>query len=355
MINFIKSAAFSSARRKFFQIAGVGSQATPKQNHAVNREKNRRGSAINAPLPAFEYFTVMAGLRSWLSQIRFLAVSAATAVVLTGCANESDVLDRVEVPHKSAFTGPFPQNFSIHGIDVSKYQGNVDWRAVRHGGVQFAWIKATEGADHLDPKFRENWQESKAAGVPRGAYHFVYWCRPWKQEIAWFEQNVPVDADALPPVLDVEATPDSRTCKRTLYREDVIPELRNMLTELERHYGKRPVIYSSVDFYQAILQPDELSEYPIWIRSTKYSPHVKYGNRAWHFWQYQSDGSIPGIVGKVDRNAFFGDQKQWTAWLYGGREHRENLPPANAVATAGEPPLQTTQLMPMSLNDGAHY
>ncbi|HWG04751.1 MAG TPA: GH25 family lysozyme, partial [Beijerinckiaceae bacterium] len=164
----------------------------------------------------------------------------------------------------------------------------------------------------------------------------------------------------------------------------VLPELRSMLSELERHYGKRPVIYSSVDFYQAILAPNELDDYPIWIRSTKYSPHVKYGNRAWHFWQYQSDGSVPGIAGKVDRNAFFGDRKQWVAWLQ-GNERRGPVPPANAVAVAAEPSspepaarapiprtsvlqapmtqaarlqtsaLQPMQLLPMSLNDGPHY
>jgi hypothetical protein len=89
--------------------------------------------------------------------------------------------------------------------------------------------------------------------VPRGAYHFVYWCRPWQEEMAWFEQNVPVDPDALPPVLDVEATPESRTCKRTLTRESVVPEMRAMLQRMQRHYGKKPIIYVTVDFYQAIL------------------------------------------------------------------------------------------------------
>lgn len=255
------------------------------------------------------------------------------------------MLDRVETPHKSQFTGPFPQDFAIRGIDVSKYQGDVDWRAVRSSGVRFAWIKATEGGDRVDPKFWQNWEGAKAAGIARGAYHFVYWCRPWQEEVAWFERNVPVERDALPPVLDVETTPDSRTCRRVLYRDQVLPELRGMLAELERHYGKRPMIYSSVDFYQAILRPDELSEYPIWIRSTKYSPHVKYGDRRWHFWQYQSDAFVPGIRGKVDRNAFFGDEKQWTVWLNGGPQHGPTAPAVlDASAAENEPALQAMQL-----------
>ena len=67
---------------------------------------------------------------------------------------------------------------------------------------------------------------------------------------------------------------------------------------MERHYGKKPIIYSSVDFYQAILHSDALSEYPIWVRSTKYHPKVRYGDRKWTFWQYRSDGRVPGIVGR---------------------------------------------------------
>jgi len=86
---------------------------------------------------------------------------------------------------------------------------------------------------------------------------------------------------------------------------------------MERHYGKRPVIYVTVDFYQAILSDGEFSDYPMWVRSTKHPPNVPYGNRRWAFWQYQSDGRVPGINAKVDRNAFFGDESQWRAWLAG--------------------------------------
>src|SRR6478752_5060996 len=191
----------------------------------------------------------------------------------------------------------------VQGIDVSKYQGNIDWQAVRDSGVRFAWIKATEGGDVVDSKFEANWEGARAAGIPRGAYHFMFWCRPWQEEVNWFEKNVPVEPDALPPVLDVEATPQSKMCKRTLERDKTLADMRAILQEMERHYGKKPVIYSSVDFYQSILYDGALSEYPIWVRSTKYHPAVRYGNRHWHIWQYASDGSVPGIQGAV-RNYF---------------------------------------------------
>jgi len=215
--------------------------------------------------------------------------------------------------------GSFPATrsaeFAVHGIDVSKYQGGIDWRAVKDSGVAFAYIKATEGGDAVDSKFQANWEGARAAGVPRGAYHFVYWCRPPHEEIANFKSIVPQESDALPPVLDVEATPTSRSCKRTLEREEVLRDMKQMLEDMERHYGKKPVIYSSVDFYQAILHSDALSEYPIWVRSTKYHPKVRYGDRKWTFWQYRSDGNVPGISGAVDQNAFSGTPAEWERWL----------------------------------------
>jgi lysozyme len=253
---------------------------------------------------------------------RPLATAVAAGLFVAGCSSAVPIASDYRsvgtiAPAKSQFAGTHPHDFPIHGIDVSKYQGDIDWQAVHGGGIQFAFIKATEGADRVDPKFLQNWQGAKAAGVKRGAYHFAYWCRQPQEEMANFLRTVPHDPDALPPVLDVEATPTSGSCKKTLYREQTIAQMREMLQMMERAYGKRPVIYSTVDFYESILHPSELEEYPIWIRSTKYSPHVRYGKRKWHFWQYQSDAQIPGIRGNVDRNAFGGDQRQWMAFAGG--------------------------------------
>ena len=233
---------------------------------------------------------------------------------LAACGGSADRTHSIRPP-KSEFTGPYPHDFPIHGIDVSNHQGDIDWNAVRQSNVRFAYIKATEGGDHVDQRFAQNWAGAKAAGVKHGAYHFVYWCRPWREEMANFFRTVPVERDALPPVLDVEATPESKSCKRRLERHTVIPEIRAMLQAMEQHYGKRPVIYTTVDFFEAILHPSELEDYPIWVRSTKHSPQVRYGKRNWHFWQYQSDGQVAGIKGNVDKNAFRGDQQQWLAFI----------------------------------------
>ena len=111
-----------------------------------------------------------------------------------------------------------------------------------------------------------------------------------------------------------------------------------MLQEMEHHYGKRPVIYTTVDFYAAILSDGALMDYPIWVRSTKHHPAVKYGSRAWHFWQYQSDGRVPGIGGKVDKDAFYGTKEQWDAFL---REPGVRPVQTGAAGPASPAPPQT--------------
>src|ERR1700735_1330340 len=205
----------------------------------------------------------------------------AMAALVSGCGGAGPLeSDRVFSGHVFSSNHLKPKDYPIHGIDVSKFQGDIDWNAVANSGVKFAWIKATEGGDRADERFQANWTGAKAAGVAHGAYHFVYWCRPPMEEMAFFEQNAPVEDDALPPVLDAEATPTSKPCHKHLTQDGAIADMRVMLQEMERHYGKRPVIYTTVDFYEAILSGGAFSDYPIWVRSTKYHPAVKYGSRA---------------------------------------------------------------------------
>jgi lysozyme len=206
------------------------------------------------------------------------------------------------------------QTLPIHGIDVSRWQGRIDWAAVRAAGTQFAFIKATEGGDHIDPRFSENWYGAARAGVPRGAYHFMYWCRPADQQASWFRRSVPSDPTALPPVLDLEWNGHSRTCPRKLPRETALAEVKLMLREMEAHTGKRPIIYTDITFHRDVLE-GELHDYPHWVRSVAAEPHERYRNRQWTLWQYTTTGRVPGIGGDVDRNAFYGSAADWAKFL----------------------------------------
>ena len=102
-----------------------------------------------------------------------------------------------------------PVNYSIHGIDVSRYQQTISWKDVKQMKVNdvaigFAFIKATEGIDNVDPQYRNNMANAKEAGMPRGAYHFFIGSKSGKLQAAHFVETVYLKKGDLPPVLDVE-------------------------------------------------------------------------------------------------------------------------------------------------------
>lgn len=204
----------------------------------------------------------------------------------------------------------------VQGIDVSYYQGKIDWQKVSDAGIHFAYIKATEGGDRVDPKFLHNWNGAKEAGVARGAYHFMYWCRRAKEQAAWFISNVPGDdGDALPPVLDVEWNSRSKTCPRRIGRDDAIAKIKVMLAAMEAHTGKRPIIYTDPKFHREVLE-GEFTDYQFWLRSVAAKPEAKYRARKWAFWQFTTTGRVHGVAGPVDRNSFNGTLAEWQRGLH---------------------------------------
>ncbi|KQQ79344.1 MULTISPECIES: GH25 family lysozyme [Rhizobium] len=206
-----------------------------------------------------------------------------------------------------------PRKMSVHGVDVSRWQGDIDWAKLRTQGANFAYIKATDGGDHLDPMFKTNWRKAKEAGVKRGAYHFFYWCRVASDQAEWFIRNVPKDPDALPPVIDVEYNGES-SCKMRLSRAKVLEKMQVFMDMLERHYGKRPVIYTAPDFYKDNLRGEFLN-YPFWLRAVAQHPSVVYPDRRWVFWQYSGSGLSQGVEGKIDLNVFRGGEGDWHDWV----------------------------------------
>lgn len=206
-----------------------------------------------------------------------------------------------------------PKHYAVHGVDVSRWQGDIDWVKLRSQGANFAYIKATDGGDHLDPMFRHNWKAAKAAGVKRGAYHFFYWCRVASEQADWFIRHVPKDPDALPPVIDVEYNHQS-DCKMRLSRAKVLEKMQVFMDRLERHYGKRPVIYTAPDFYADNLQ-GAFTNYPFWLRAVAQHPSKVYPNRKWVFWQYSGSGLSQGVNEKIDLNVFRGSVDDWHDWL----------------------------------------
>lgn len=249
----------------------------------------------------------------------FLVRSAALALagLIAGCSalNFDDGPVRA-TPHfrGDTFEIRHPSKSTIEGIDVSYFQETVDWHAVARDDIRFAYIKATEGGDRLDERFHENFAGAARAGVLRGAYHFWYHCRPGIEQAAWFIRNVPRDDNALPPVLDIEWTPTSPTCTKRPPASEIYADMQAFLDALEAHYGKRPVIYTSVDFFADRLV-GAFERYPLWVRSTAVKPGEAYGDRPWHFWQYTSTGRVAGVKGNADRNVFYGSEADFRKFL----------------------------------------
>jgi lysozyme len=232
-------------------------------------------------------------------------VAAADVSVMSANFDDRDPTD---------WPGRSPDRYPVHGIDVSRFQTSIDWRTARANGVNFAFIKATEGGDRVDPMFESHWRGAAAAGVRRGAYHFFYHCRPAAEQARWFIKAVPKTPGMLPPVLDMEWTPTSPTC--TLRRDGatIRDEARTFINILERHYGQRPLIYTTVDFFNDT-ELWRLQGVEFWLRSVADHPHGVYDGTSWSFWQYTSTGVVAGIAGPVDINTFAGSRQAWADWL----------------------------------------
>jgi lysozyme len=208
-----------------------------------------------------------------------------------------------------------PRKLAVHGVDVSRWQGKIDWAKLRSRGANFAYIKATDGGDHLDPMFKKNWRAAGEAGLKRGAYHFFYWCRTAGDQADWFIRNVPRVEGALPPVIDVEWNGES-SCKRRPSRPKVLEKMQVFMDKLEAHYGQRPIIYTAPDFYRDNLK-GAFPNHPFWLRSVARHPSKNYPGRKWVFWQYSGSGLSHGVRGRIDLNVFNGSEADWHQWVAG--------------------------------------
>ena len=206
-----------------------------------------------------------------------------------------------------AFGISIPENYLIHGIDVSKYQRIISWDAVKEMKVKnvqlgFVFIKATEGIVNTDPQFKRNWKKSKQAGMVRGAYHFFLATKDGREQAENFISAVDLEEGDLPPVVDIEQT-------YGVSMPVLKKELKEWLSVIEYYYGVKPIIYTNVDFYSRCLGK-VFNSYPLWAAHYfQYdTPRI---NRQWDFWQHSEEGRVNGILSKVDFNVFNGDSLQF--------------------------------------------
>lgn len=212
----------------------------------------------------------------------------------------------------NSFDIRIPKGYGIHGIDVSYYQGKIDWPQVKameedDVSIKFAFIKATEGLFNVDPYFQRNWREAPKAGITCGAYHYMLARKSGEWQAKFFLQTVKFERGDLPPVCDIE---ELNGVSPTKMRK----ELTGFLSYVERKTGVKPIIYTGLSFYKDYLQ-GHFDDYPLWI-AHYYQPKLKVSKTTnWHFWQHSDKAKISGINHVVDFNAFNGDSLAFESML----------------------------------------
>lgn len=194
-----------------------------------------------------------------------------------------------------------PVNYKVHGIDVSHHQGEIDWEAVKATDkqeypIRFVFMKATEGGDHKDRLFVDNFRQAREVGLVRGAYHFYNPNTDPIRQADFFISQVKLETGDLAPVLDIERKPRNKA--------QLQADLVKFLNRLEQHYGVKPIIYTSYKYRLHYLDTPELSSYPLWI-AHYYVDALSYDG-PWQFWQHTDYGTVPGIEENVDLNVFNG-------------------------------------------------
>jgi lysozyme len=243
--------------------------------------------------------------KSILIPLALLAFVASAVYYITG------YFDTPKFVHYPAFGIDIPVNYRIHGIDVSRYQHNIDWTAVKDMQdkeikIGFAFIKATEGLGRVDDGFRKNWFKAKQSKIPRGAYHFFISSKSGKAQAENFIETVNLSKGDLPPVLDIESTNGASVA-------DIQQRAKDWLVMVEKHYKVKPIIYTNIDFYNNFLD-GAFDDYPLWVAHyyVKDKPRIE---RTWTFWQHNEKGRVNGVDTFVDFNVYKSDSADFQKLL----------------------------------------
>lgn len=212
----------------------------------------------------------------------------------------------------------YPEGYEIHGIDISHYQGDIDWdklsgAMIEKCPVRFVVIKATEGSGHIDKNFNDNFQKAKEYGFIRGAYHFWSNKSSARSQAYHFLKRVHLENGDLPPVLDVEHKPKDMSV------EDFQLNILTWLHIVEDKYHVKPIIYTYYKFKEAYLSDARFDDYPYWI-AHYYVDKVEYKGK-WKFWQHTDAGRLPGIKGHVDFDIYNGSYYDLRKLTIGGGRH----------------------------------
>ena len=240
---------------------------------------------------------------------KYTVMAAGMAVLL--CAAAAAVLAYAAYYGYYHVNGFRAAKYPIRGVDVSHYQGEIDWNVLAAQNIQFAYIKATEGSAYVDERFEENYREARQTELKVGAYHFFSFDSLGAAQAENFIKTVEAFDGMLPPVVDVEFYGNKEANPPD--PQEVHPQLQAYLDAVEEAYGLRPVIYATYESWELYIE-NQFDDYPLWIRDIWNQPR---NSADWTLWQYTNRGRLEGFSGVepyVDLNVFKGTVEEWEQW-----------------------------------------
>lgn len=215
--------------------------------------------------------------------------------------------------------------YEVKGIDVSNYQGEIDFNKIEEQGISFAFIKATEGSSYIDEYFSSNYENIKNTNLVIGIYHFFSFESSGEDQFSNYKSTVGTienDDNLMLPIIDIEYYGDYK--KNNPNKEEVEKELQTMLDEMEKEYKLKPIIYTTQSFYNKYIE-NNFQDYDIWIRNILVKPNLEEG-RNWTFWQYTDKGKLEGYKGVekfIDLNVFNGSKEDFNNYLNSKKEEKK--------------------------------
>lgn len=247
-----------------------------------------------------------------MSRARLIKIAIITIIVLTTgylVFHFRYLIYKSIIPRFQSYRNSrIPAGYVVHGLDVSMYQGSINWNQLgkinKTRAVDFVIMRATMGGLGQDREFSRNWKATKEKKLVRGAYHYYNPNVNSTLQAENFILTVDLDPGDLPPVLDIEKLSDVQDVEAL--RRGVL----NWLGRVEKHYGVRPILYSGANFYSSHLD-GYFADFPLWVAN--YNAVNNPTSDDWIIWQFTEKGTVPGIRGFVDINVFRGIRTEFDA------------------------------------------
>ncbi|KNZ40665.1 GH25 family lysozyme [Acetobacterium bakii] len=235
--------------------------------------------------------------KKWISLVAGIGILILIALIIYGYSN--------------LFGGKGDEHV-VKGVDLSAYQGDIDWDLLAAQNIDFAYIKATEGNDYVDEKFKMNWEESQKTELKVGAYHFLSYDSTGKEQAKNFIDNVPVSNKNLPPVVDMELYGAYEAAPMEKAKVKVI--LDEFMKELENTYKVKPIIYTNQYLFDMYIGTD-YKDYKIWIVDLDNNwPDTLTNGEEWTLWQFSHRNVLDGYTGSetfIDMNLYNGTYNEF--------------------------------------------